>query len=110
MQLLDGTLKLRYCTTSFTQRFHPWSLKRHGGWVGKREDGSSAHLLDGGGITKSSGSGLPERHVLAFMFMIVRTEGFQRQSDGKCCIALTPQELGETWACLAIYFLAFGVC
>ena len=29
-ELLDGTLKLRHCTTIFTMRFHPWILP----WVG----------------------------------------------------------------------------
>ena len=27
-ELLDGTLKLRYCTTVFTHRFAPWVLPR----------------------------------------------------------------------------------
>ena len=29
-ELLDGTLKLRHCTTVFTVRLHPWSLPRIG--------------------------------------------------------------------------------
>ena len=34
------------------------------------------------------------------------TKGFQRQSDGKCCI---PQGLGERWACLATTLSATGL-
>ena len=36
MELLDGTLNLRHCTTLFTMRFHPWSLPRVGNGDGKR--------------------------------------------------------------------------
>ena len=38
-----------------------------------------------------------------------RIQGVQRQSDGKGCILLLPQEQGERWACLATFFLALGV-
>ena len=41
--------------------------------------------------------------------MVIRTQGFQRQSDGKGCIPLTPLELEERWACLATFFLALGL-
>ena len=37
MELLDGTLKLRHCTTLFTMRFSPWSLPRVGNGGGKRQ-------------------------------------------------------------------------
>ena len=37
MELLDGTLKLRHCTTLFTMRFPPWSLPRVGDGGGKRQ-------------------------------------------------------------------------
>ena len=30
LELLDGTLKLRHCTTLFTMRFPPWSLPSFG--------------------------------------------------------------------------------
>ena len=36
-------------------------------------------------------------------------QGFQRQSDGKGWLPLTPQELGERWACLATFFLGLGL-
>ena len=48
-ELLDGTLKLRYCTTIFTTRFHPWSLPRVGNGGGKRQVGTPGHLSHPGG-------------------------------------------------------------
>ena len=47
LELLDGTLKLRYCTEVFTMRFPPWSLPRVGS--GKRQSITPGHLLDAGG-------------------------------------------------------------
>ena len=49
LELLDGTLKLRYCTDLFTNRFPPWSLPRVGNGVGKRHVITPGHLLDAGG-------------------------------------------------------------
>ena len=49
VELLDGTLMLRYCTTSFTKRFPPGLFMGMVGGLVKREDGSAARLLDGGG-------------------------------------------------------------
>ena len=43
-ELLDGTLKLRYCTLPFTRRFPPWSLPRVGSQVVKRHLVRSDHL------------------------------------------------------------------
>ena len=37
LELLDGTLKFRHCTTLFTMRFLPWSLPRVGNGDGKRQ-------------------------------------------------------------------------
>ena len=48
-ELLDGTLKLRYCTTNFTTLFPPWSLPRVGNGGGKRQVGTPGHLSDPGG-------------------------------------------------------------
>ena len=45
-ELLDGTLKLRYCTTVFTKQFSPWILLRLGRGVGKRRVVTSGDLLD----------------------------------------------------------------
>ena len=44
-ELLDGTLKLRHCTTLFTMRFPPWSLPRVGNGCGKRQSFTPGHLL-----------------------------------------------------------------
>ena len=47
-ELLDGTLKLRDCTTIFTMRFHPWSSPRVGPGGGERWDVTPGHLSDDG--------------------------------------------------------------
>ena len=49
LDLLDGTLKLRHCTTLFTIRFSPWSLPRVGNGGGKRQFGTPGHHSDPGG-------------------------------------------------------------
>ena len=49
LELLDGTLNLRHCTTLFTMRFLPWSLPRVGNEGGKRQFVTPGHLLDEGG-------------------------------------------------------------
>ena len=46
-ELLDGTLKLRYCTTSFSSRFPSWSLPWNG--AGERDGVTTSHLLDDSG-------------------------------------------------------------
>ena len=45
-ELLDGTLKLRYCTTLFTKRLPRWSLPRVSFGVGKRDFSTISPLLD----------------------------------------------------------------
>ena len=47
-ELLDGTLKLRRCTTLFTVRFPPWSLPRVGDGGGKRQSVTPGHQPDEG--------------------------------------------------------------
>ena len=49
MELLDGTLKLRHCTTLFTMRFSHWSLPRVGYGGGRRQFVTPGHPLDAGG-------------------------------------------------------------
>ena len=46
LELLDGTLKLRYCTDLFTKRFLPWSLPKVDSRVGGRNFGTTGHLPD----------------------------------------------------------------
>ena len=48
-ELLDGTLKLRFCTTIFTTRFPPWSLPRVGNGDGERQFSTPGHHADPGG-------------------------------------------------------------
>ena len=45
-ELLDGTLKLCYCTTVFTNRFPPWIFPRFGDGAGKRYAVTSDFLPD----------------------------------------------------------------
>ena len=47
-EFLDGTLKLRHCTTIFTTRFPPWSLPSVGNGGGKRQFVTPGHLSDAG--------------------------------------------------------------
>ena len=49
LELLDGTLKLRYCTDLFTKRFPPWSLPKVGNRVGRSHVTTPGHLPDTGG-------------------------------------------------------------
>ena len=45
-ELLDGNLKLWYCTTLFTERFPPWSLPQGCFGIGTRSFSTIGHLLD----------------------------------------------------------------
>ena len=45
-ELLDGTLKLRHCTTKITMRFLPWSLPRVGNGGGQRWYVTLGHVPD----------------------------------------------------------------
>ena len=47
-ELLDGTLKLRHCTTLVTMRFPPWSLPWVGNGGGKRQFITPGHQPDEG--------------------------------------------------------------
>ena len=110
LELLDGTLKLRYCTTLFTKRFPPWSLPQVvlGLVKGVLVLSVISWILI---VLLVKGSGLPRRRVQTFLLMSFRTQfqGTQRRGDGKDCFPLPPKERGERWACLAIFFLALGL-
>ena len=89
-ELLDGSLKLRYCTTAFTKQFLPWVLPRLGrgvllpliiSWIVE--------------VTFGNGSGKPGRHVLVHFHLLIRIQGIQRRGDGKDCASLPPKELGS---------------
>ena len=49
LELLDGTLKLRHCTTVFSMRFPSWSLPRVGNVSGKRWDVTPGHPANDSG-------------------------------------------------------------
>ena len=48
LELLDGTLKLRHCTTLFTMHFSPWSSPKVGNGGGKRQSITPGGPLDAG--------------------------------------------------------------
>ena len=104
MELLDGTLKLRHCTTLLSMRFSPWSLPRFGNGSGKRLFFLLV-IFQMLVVIWVKGSRLPRRHVQLLLLMSVRTQGIQRRGDGKDCAPLPPKERGVMWACLAIFFL-----
>ena len=107
-ELLDGTLKLRYCTTIFTTRFPPWSLPRVGNGV---VNGSLVLLVIIliQVVIGVKGSGLPGRHVQVNLLMSFRILGIQRRGDGKDCAPLPPKEWRVRSASLAIFFLDLGL-
>ena len=45
MELLDGTLKLRHCTTLFTHAFPPWSLRMVGNGGARKQFVAPGDLL-----------------------------------------------------------------
>ena len=63
-ELLDGSLKLRYCTTQFSRRLLPWTLPRSGrvvpgGSLGKRSVDVISDPRDGGDIAIKVSGGRP---------------------------------------------------
>ena len=101
-ELLDGTLKLRHCTTLFTMRFSRWILPRVGNGSGKRQFVTLGHLLDGGsntgkrvGLTRKTRPGVSGASNAEEMEKIALP--FLRRSGG------------VRWACLAIFFLDSGL-
>ena len=46
-ELLDGTLKLRCCTTPFSKRYPPWILLRYGGRLDGQGIFTATHSCDG---------------------------------------------------------------
>ena len=108
-ELLDGTLKLRYCTTIFTTRFSPWSSPRVANGGGKRQFGTPGHHSDPGGnlekrvrLTKEARPGISSHvnpdpgHPTSRRWKRLRSPFFRRRGEVR-------------WACLAIFFLALGL-
>ena len=105
MELLDGTLKLRHCTTLFTMRFPPWSLPRVGNGGGKRQCITPGLPTEAGGnlgnkvrLTKKARPGVFSRSN--------PDPGHPTPRRGKDCAPFPPKEWEVRWACLAIFFLA----
>ena len=88
-ELLDGTLKLRHCT-SFFVLFLGWSLPEVGNGSGQR-------------------SGLPGRLVPEHWYTTIQIQGIQRRGDGKDCAPFLRRRWVVRWACLAIFFSRLGV-
>ena len=80
--LLDGTLKLRHCTTLFTMRFHPWSVPRLGNGGGKRQFVTPGHQPDEGSNAGKRVRLTRKTRPGASSF---RTQGIQCRGDGKDC-------------------------
>ena len=115
-ELLDGTLKLRYCTTIFTKQFPPWFLPWLGKSVGKRGAVTSGNHLDCRGnfgkrvrLTRKTRPGassmfIPDPgHPTLKRWKRLRlpsSEGVEGRGRGG---------RGVRWACLAIFFLDFGL-
>ena len=109
LELLDGTLKLRHCTTLFTMRFSHWSLPRVGYGGGKRQFVTPGHPLDAGGnvakrvqLTKKTRPGVSSHdnpdpgHPTPRRWKRLRSPFLRKRG-------------GVRWACLAIFFLALGL-
>ena len=109
LELLDGTLKLRHCTTFFYHAFSPHDL--HPGLaMGVVKDSLLLLVISWMKVvTRVKGSGLPGRHVQVHLLVTFRIQGFQRRGDGKDCAPLPLKERGVRWACLAIFFLDSGL-
>ena len=104
-ELVDGSQKLRCCTTPFSKRFpHLVSSWR---WlelflvVQLVKEVDMQRLISWMRVAVvQRGSGQPGRHVPGILSMSGLIQGFQRQSDGKGC---TPPESSGFWvksACL----------
>ena len=84
LELLDGTLKLRHCTTLFFYAFSLMIFTQGWFWGGERRVITPGHLLDAGGdvgkrvrLTRKTRPGAT--------FQIIRIQGIQRRGDGKDC-------------------------
>ena len=109
MELWDGTLKLRHCTTLFTMRFLPWSLPRVGTGGGKRQLITPGILPEAGGnsgkrvrLTKKTRPGV-------FSHRNPGSKASNAEEMEKIAPPLPPKEWGVRWACLAIFFFALGL-
>ena len=106
-ELLDGTLKLRYCTTIFTSRLLPWSLPRVGNGDGKRQFGIPGdHTDPGGNLGKRVR--LTKKTRPAVFSQSNPDPGHPTPRRWKRLRPLPPKEWGVMSASLAIFFLDLG--
>ena len=111
LELLDGTLKLRYFTALFTKRFPPWSLPKVCSRVGERNFSTIDHLPDIDStvgkrvrLTKKTRPSISS-HVIPDP---VPGHSTPREME-KIAPPFLRRRGGERWACLAIFFLALGL-
>ena len=109
LELLYGTLKLRHCTSILTMRFPPWILPRVGNVGGKRQFVAPGHLLDGGSNVAKRVR-LNRKTRPGALFSHVPDPGHPTPRRWKRLRPLPPWEREVRWACLAIFFLALGLC
>ena len=83
-ELLDGSLKLRYCTTVFTKQCLRWVLPRLGRGVGYRRVVISGNLLDCKGNFGKRVRLTRKTRPREFSH-VDRDQGTQRRGDGKDC-------------------------
>ena len=106
LELLDGTLKLRHCTTLFTNRFPPWSLPRVGNGGGKRQFVTLGHPFDAGGDVGKRVQ-LTRKTRPSVSSHVIPDPGHPTPRRWKRLRPPLPPNLwGVRWACLAIFFLA----
>ena len=102
-ELLDGVLKLRCCTTPFSNRFPTWSLHPVGnGRIRSLVVATSS--ADGNGSNVGKRVRLTRKTRFSVMPVSIPDQG-QRRGDGKDCAPLPPKEWEDRSANLAIFFL-----
>ena len=115
-ELLDGTWKLRHCTTLFTMRFpspppphtHTRSLPRVGNDGGIRCNVTPGHLSDDrSNVVKRVR--LTRKTRPSASSHVIPDPGHPTPRRWKRLRLLPPKEWGVRWACLAIFFLDLGL-
>ena len=84
LELLDGTLKLRHCTTLFSKRFHPWSLPSIGYGSGEQRYFPPGHPLDEGSDTGKR-VWLTRKTRPGASYHVIPDPGHPIRGDGKDC-------------------------
>ena len=107
-ELLDGTLKLRHCTTIFTMRLPLWSLPGIGNAVGETKNFPCGHLLN-----ESSNTGkrvrLARKTRPGVLVLRYLDPGHPTPRRWKRLHPLTPQEQGVGGCAPQSFFLGLGL-